>query len=234
MRHKNEVLQIFLEWKKMVENQTDRKIKKLRSDNGGEYTYDPFLKVCRDEGIVRHFTVPGKPQQNGVAERMNQTLIEKVRCILSQAGLSKAFWAEALSYAVHLVNRLPVSGNGGRTPLEVWSGSPVSDYDKLHVFGCPAYYHVTDSKLDPRTKKVKFMGFSKGVKGYRLWCPETSKIVNSRDVTFDESGMFLQKIENNDEALKQVEKVVFSPDMVAPTKELIDQVDNNSDVLEQE
>ena len=91
MRHRNEVLQIFLEWKKMVENQTNRKIKKLRSGNGGEYTYDPFLKVCRDEGIVRHFTVLGKPQQNEVAERMNQTLIEKVRCILSQAGLSKAF-----------------------------------------------------------------------------------------------------------------------------------------------
>ena len=48
-------------------------------------------------GIVRHFTVPGKPQQNEVAERMNQTLTEKVRCILSQAGLSKAFWVEALS-----------------------------------------------------------------------------------------------------------------------------------------
>ena len=78
------------------------------------------------------------------------------------------------------------------------------------------------------------MGFSKGVKGYRLWCLETSKIVNSRDVTFDESRMFLQKIENNDEALKQVEKVVFSPDMVSPTEEPIDQVDNNFDVLEQE
>ena len=180
-----------MEWKKMEENQTDRKIKKLRSDNGGQFTYDPFLKECRDEGIVRHFTFPGKPQQNGVAEKMNEKLIEKVRCILSQAGLSKAFWAEALSYAVHLVNRLPVSENGGKTPLEVWSGAPVIDYDKLHVFGCPTYYHVIDSKLDPRAKKAKFMG-------YRLWCPETSKIVNSRDVTFDESGMFLQKIENND------------------------------------
>ena len=117
---------MFLEWKKMVVNQTDKKIKRLRSDNGGEYTYDPFLKVCRDEGIVRHFTVPGKPQQNGVAKRMTQTLIEKVRCILSQAGLSKAFWAEALSYAVHLMNRLPVSGNGGKIPLEVCSGTPIS------------------------------------------------------------------------------------------------------------
>ena len=95
----------------------------------------------------------GKPQQNGVTERMNQTLMEKVRGILSQVGLSKAFWAEALSYAVHLVNRLPVSGNGGKILLEVWSGTPVSDYDKLHLFGCPAYYHVTDSKLDPGAKK---------------------------------------------------------------------------------
>ena len=165
MRHKNEVLRIFMEWKKMVENQTDKKIKKLRSDNSGEYTYDPFLKVCRDEGIVRYFTVLGKPQQNGVAERMNQTLIEKVRCILSQAGLSKAFWAETLSYAVHLVIRLPVSRNVGKTPLEVWSSAPVRDYDNLHVFGCPACYHVTDSKLDPRAKKAKFIGFSKGMKG---------------------------------------------------------------------
>ena len=88
--------------------------------------------------------------------------------------------------------------------------------------------------LDPRSKTAKFMGFSKGVKGYRLWYPETSKIVNSRDVTFDESGMFLQKIENNDEALKQVKKMVFSHDMVAPIEEPIVQVDNNFNVLEQE
>ena len=131
------------------------------------------------------------------------------------------------------MNRLPVSGNGGKTPLEVWSGTPVRNYDNLHVFGCPTYYHVTDSKLDPRAKKAKFMGLSKGVKGYRLWSTETSKIVNSRDVTFDESRMSLQKIENNDKASKQMEKVVFFPDMAAPTKEPIDQVDNNYDVLEQ-
>ena len=153
---------------------------------------------------------------------------------MSQAGLSKAFWAEALSYPIYLVNCLLVSGNGGKNSLEVWSGAPIRDYDNLHVFGCPAYYHVTDSNLDPRAKKkVKFMGFSKGMEGYRLWCPETSKIINSRDVTFNESRMSLQKIENNDEALKQVEKVVFSPYVIAPTKEPIEQVDNNSDVLDQ-
>ena len=83
MRHKDEVLDVFLKWKKLIETQTGRKIKRLRSDNGGEYKSDPFLKVCRDEGIVHHFTVKGTPQQNGVAERMNRTLLEKVRCMLS-------------------------------------------------------------------------------------------------------------------------------------------------------
>ena len=156
MKHKDEVLDIFLTWKKMIETQTGRKLKRLRSDNGGEYKSDPFLKVCQNEGIVRHFTVPGTPQQNGVAERMNRTLVDKVRCMLSQSGLSKAFWAEALMYASHIINRLPSTAIDGKTPIEVWSGQPASDYDCLHIFGCPAYYHVTESKLDPRAKKSCF------------------------------------------------------------------------------
>jgi hypothetical protein len=73
--------------------------------------------------------------------------------------------------------------------MEVWSGKPATDYDFLHVFGCPAYFHVRESKLDPRAKKALFMGFSDGVKGYRLWCPDTQKVILSRDVTFNESEM---------------------------------------------
>ncbi|KAI9161171.1 hypothetical protein LWI28_015089 [Acer negundo] len=64
--------------------------------------------------------------------------------------------------------RLPTSALDGKTPKEVWSGQPVSDYDRLHIFGCPAYFHVTKSKLDPRAKKAVFVGFSEGVKGFRL------------------------------------------------------------------
>jgi len=141
----------------MVENQTGRKIKRLRTDNGGEYKSDPFFDVCSEHGIVRHFTVRDTPQQNGVSERMNQTLVEKVRCMLSNAGLGRQFWAEALTYAHHLINRLPSSALGGKTPLEVWSGKPVGDYDSLHVFGSTAYYHVKESKLDPRAKKALFI-----------------------------------------------------------------------------
>jgi hypothetical protein len=113
--------------------------------------------------------------------------------MLSHSGLSKVFWGEALSYARHIVNRLPSAALNGRTPLEVWSGSPANDYDSMRIFGCSAYYHVTESKLDPRAKKAIFLGFSGGVKGYRLWCSESKKVILSRDVTFDESGMLQQE-----------------------------------------
>ncbi|KAH9659027.1 hypothetical protein KPL70_023708 [Citrus sinensis] len=199
MKNKNEVLGIFLKWKKMVETQTGRKIKRLRSDNGGEYKNDPFLQICQDEGIVRHFTVRDTPQQNGVAERMNRTILEKVRCMLSNAGLGKEFWAEAVVYACHLINRLPSTAIKGRTPMEMWTGKPATDYNSLHVFGSTAYYHVKESKLDPRAKKALFMGITGGVKGYRLWCPVTKKIIFSRDVTFDESTMLKQKDSQEDD-----------------------------------
>ena len=187
MRHKDEVLDVFLKWKKLIETQIGRKIKQLRFDNGGEYKSDPFLKVCQDEGIVCYFTIKGTPQQNGVAKRMKYTLLEKVQCVLSQAKLGKEFWGKVVTYASHIINRLPASANEGKTPLEVWSRPPTTNYDSLHIFGCLAYYHVKDSKLDPRAKKTIFLGFSSGVKGYRLWCTETKKIIHSRDFTFNES-----------------------------------------------
>ena len=98
-----------------------------------------------------------------------QDTYEKVCCILSNDELGRKFWVEAVTYAQHLVNRLPSSTINGKTPLEVWSGKPATDYDSLHVFGSIAYYHVIESKLDPREKKALFMGFIPGVKGCRLW-----------------------------------------------------------------
>ncbi|CAL8139429.1 unnamed protein product [Prunus armeniaca] len=150
----------------MIETQSGRKIKTLISDNGGEYKSDSFLKVCQDEGIVRHFTIKETPQQNGVTELMNCTLLEKVWCMLSNAGLGKAFWAKAITYASHLINRLPPAANEGKTPMGGMK-----------------------SKLNPRAKKALFMGFSTGVKRYRLWCSNEKKFVVSRDVTFDEAAM---------------------------------------------
>ncbi|KAG6395494.1 hypothetical protein SASPL_146139 [Salvia splendens] len=104
---------------------------------------------------------------------------------------------------------------------EVWSGKPATDYDSLRIFGSIAYYHVTESKLDPRAKKALFMGFSAGVKGYRLWCLESKKTIVSRDVTFDESSMLNKVNPNSSDTSQQVEytpkQAEFEEAVVIPT-----------------
>ncbi|KAG8472520.1 hypothetical protein CXB51_034364 [Gossypium anomalum] len=117
--------------------ETGKQIKYLRTDNGLEFCSDEFNRLCKSEGIVRHLTVRHTPQQNGVAERMNRTIMEKVRCMLSNANLPKSFWAEAASTACFLINRSPSVAIEKKTPQEVWSGNP-ANYSDLKIFGCPA------------------------------------------------------------------------------------------------
>ena len=107
------------------------------------------LTLCMKKGIVRHHTVRHTPQHNGVAERMNRTLMEKVKCMLSNAQLPKSFWAEATSTACYLINRSPSVAIEKKTLQEVWFGSPPT-YSDLKIFRCPAYAHVDNGKLEPR------------------------------------------------------------------------------------
>lgn len=130
MKHKSEVFGKFKEWKVLIENQVGKKIKRLRTDNGLEFCSNEFDQFCKDEGIARHQTVRHTPQQNGVAERMNRTLLERVRCLLSNARLAKGFWAEALNTVCYLVNRTPATTIDCKTPFEVWSGNP-ADYSSF-------------------------------------------------------------------------------------------------------
>ncbi|GKA03384.1 retrovirus-related pol polyprotein from transposon TNT 1-94 [Tanacetum coccineum] len=106
-RFKHEAFGKFKEWKQLVENQTGRTVKKLRTDNVLEFCNRDFEQLCIESGIARHLTVVGTPQQNGVAKRMNKTLMDKVRCLLIQSGLPKTFWAEATCMAAYLINRSP-------------------------------------------------------------------------------------------------------------------------------
>jgi hypothetical protein len=111
--------------------------------------------------------------------------------------LGKSFWAEAVNYACHLINKLSAAAIDGRTHIEVWSGKSANDYDKLHIFGCPSFFHVRNSKLDLRAEKAVFLGFSSRVKGYKLWCPELKKVTLSRDVAFNEDEIVNQCKEHN-------------------------------------
>ncbi|WVZ79960.1 hypothetical protein U9M48_027482, partial [Paspalum notatum var. saurae] len=135
------------------------------------------------KGIVRHHTIPHTPQQNGVAERMNRTIVSKARCMLSNAGMGGQFWAKAANTACHLINRSPSNAIDKKTPWRY-------DYSRLKVFGCLAYAHVDNGKLEPRAAKYIFLGYGSGVKGYKLWNPETKKSMLSRSVVFNESEMY--------------------------------------------
>lgn len=100
------VLQVFREYKAKAEAQTGKRILTLRSDNGTEYTNSEMQVFLRKSGIVHQTTVPYTPEQNGVAERMNRTLVEKARCMLVDAQLPTTFWAEAIMTAAYVVNRV--------------------------------------------------------------------------------------------------------------------------------
>eukprot|EP00253_Pinus_taeda_P031268 PITA_31268 len=145
----------------LVENQTEKKIKVLRTDNGGEFCSKEFEKFYKKCGIARQNTTPYTPQQNGVAERMNKTLMERARSMLSGARLGQEFWAEAVDTACYLVNKSPSSALEDKTPQEVWTGKKPS-LSHLRVFGCDAYVHVPKekrTKLDSKSEKCLFIGY---------------------------------------------------------------------------
>jgi len=192
LKEKSEAFKVFKEWTTLLENQTGKKIKRLRTDNGLEFCNHQFDEFCKAEGIARHKTMVNTPQQNGVAERMNNTLLERARCMLSNASFGKEFWAEPISTGCYLVNRSPNTSIECKTPEEVWSGKP-ADYSNFRVFGCPAYVHVNEGKLEARAKNDIFVGYPMNVKGYKVWCLTSSKFLISRDVTFDESTMLKSK-----------------------------------------
>ena len=122
LKKKSEVFNTFKNWKALVENMYDKKIKVFRTDNGGEYTSAEFESYLREEGIRHEKTCPKTPGQNGVVERMNRTVVEAVRCMLSDSKLPKTFWAEALSTAVYVRNRSPTVALKDMTPYEALNG----------------------------------------------------------------------------------------------------------------
>ena len=126
---------------------------------------------------------------------MNRTLVESARSMIAHAALSNIFWAEAISTAAYVRNRLPTTAlKENETPYESWYGRK-PDVSHLRVFGCIAYASVPDSerrKFDKKSKKMRFVGYSLASKGYRLFDETNRKMYIRRDVEFNEND-FVQK-----------------------------------------
>nr|CAH66607.1 H0211A12.10 [Oryza sativa] len=175
LKTKDEALHYFKIYKAEVENQLERKIKRLRSDRGGEYFSNEFAFFCEEFGIIHERMPPYSPQSNGVAERKNRTLTEMVNALLDTAGLSKEWWGEAVLTACHVLNKIPMK-HKKVTPFEEWERKKLN-LSYLRTWGCLAKVNVPIAKkrkLGPNTVDCVFLGYAIHSVSYRFL------IVNSR------------------------------------------------------
>ena len=135
--------------------------------------------------------MPSSPDQNGVAERRNRTLMDMVRSMLSSSKLSKSLWTEALKTAVYILNRVPTKAVP-KTPFELFKGWKPS-LRHIHIWGCPfevRVYNPQEKKLDQRTISGYFIGYAKRSKGYKFYCPSYNiRIVELRNAKFLENDL---------------------------------------------
>ncbi|KAG7572452.1 Ribonuclease H-like superfamily [Arabidopsis suecica] len=191
---KDRVLEAFTNFQNYVTNHYNAKIKIFRSDNGGEYTSHAFKQHLAKHGIIHQTSCPYTPQQNGVAERKNRHLMEVARSMMFHTNVPKRFWSDAVVLACYLINRTPTKILQDSSPFEVLNKNKPS-INHLRVFGCVCFVLIGEqrNKLDPKSVKGMFIGYSITQKGYKCYIPETKKVLVSRDVKFVESKGYYEE-----------------------------------------
>ncbi|GJV68370.1 putative ribonuclease H-like domain-containing protein [Tanacetum coccineum] len=177
------ILQTFI---RQIENQLSHRVKIIRSDNGTEFKNRDMLEFCGNKGIKQEYSTARTPQQNGVAERMNRTLIEAARTMLADSLLPTTFWAEAVSTACYIFNRVRVTKPQNKTPYELLFGhKPIISY--IRPFGC----HVTIldtlsvlGKFDGKSDEGFLVGYSLNSKAYRVYNLVTKRVEVNLHVNF--------------------------------------------------
>ena len=165
----------FMEFRNVFE-QDGRRIKSIRTDGGGEYLKQ-MAALCQEHGIHHEETAPYTPHQNGVAERANRTICERIRSIIAETGLPKALWAEIARTVVYLKNRSPTRSLKDKTPYEALYGDK-PDLSHLIAVGTKAMPHIPKSKnqkLDSRAGEGIMVGYG-GSNQYRIWSPVDNKV----------------------------------------------------------
>ncbi|KAJ9552644.1 hypothetical protein OSB04_016689 [Centaurea solstitialis] len=167
-----------------------RRVKKLRSDNETEFRNAKLQSFLEDVGISHNFSAVRTPQQNGVVERKNRTLVEAARSMMAHSGVPQSFWAEAISTACYTQNRTLIVKRTGKTAYEmVEPCKPNIDY--FRVFGCKCYVlndQVDLGKFEPKSDESIFIGYSHNSKAYRVFNKRTRTILESSNVDFSETS----------------------------------------------
>ncbi|GJS01049.1 putative ribonuclease H-like domain-containing protein [Tanacetum coccineum] len=172
-----------------IENQLNYKVKVIRCDNGTEFKNREMNELCGLKGIKREFSVARTPQQNGVAERKNRTLIEAARTMLADSLLPTVFWAEAVNTACYVLNRVLVTKPHNKTPYELIIGRPPS-ISFMRPFGCPVtILNTLDplGKFDGKAEEGFLVGYSVNSKAFRVFNSQTRKVEENLHVNFLEN-----------------------------------------------
>jgi hypothetical protein len=203
LKNKSKDFENFKIYKEMFENEMDSKIKCLRPDNGGDFTSKEFMDYCNNHGIKRQFFVARTPQHNGFVERKNITLQEMARTMLMDSKLTYIFWTQIVHTIFHIQNRVMLRNNTEKTPYELWKGRP-TNAKNFKVFGSKCYIKREDGGMgnfDSRVDKGVLVGYSSTRKAYKCYNIKLNKVVESINVTIDETSRPESKEEN--ESMKQ-------------------------------
>ena len=234
MRYKSQALEKLKEFKAEVEKESNHVIEALRADRGGEYTSEEFLTYLKENGIRKEFTAAHSPQQNGTAERFNRTLMEAAKSMLIHAKLPNLLWAEAVSTASYLRNRMVTTALQSKfTSYQLCFGKK-PDLRHIRVFGCVVYSHVWEGnpkKLDKKAHKLWFIGYTETTKNYRFFDEEKRRCYVRHDLIFNENDYGGKEI-NNCESIEETNTEIDNEEMLIERE--VEVQEENQELLDQE
>ncbi|GJU54351.1 putative ribonuclease H-like domain-containing protein [Tanacetum coccineum] len=186
LEHKDETYPILKDFINLVENQLNKKVKAIRCDNGTEFKNAHIIELCGSKGIKRDYSNARTPQQNGVAERKNRTLIEAARTMLADSKLPTMFWTEAVRTACYVLNRVLVTSPHNKTPYALLTGN-IPSVSHFKPFGC----HVTIlntsdhlGKFDGKADEGYIVGYSASNRAYRVYNVPNKRVEETMNLRY--------------------------------------------------
>ncbi|GJY04383.1 retrovirus-related pol polyprotein from transposon TNT 1-94 [Tanacetum coccineum] len=223
LRSKDEAPAFIINFLKMIQVRLKETVRRIRTDNGTEFVNQTLREYYEKVGISHETSVARSPQQNGVVERRNRTLIEAARTMLIYAKAPLFLWAEAVATACYTQNRSMIRRRHGKTPYELLHDKP-PDLSYLHVFGALCY-PTNDSenlgKLQPKADIGIFIGYAPTKKAFRIYNRRTRRIIETIHVDFDELTAMASEHSSSGPALHEMTPVTITPEVIAPIPEVV-------------